>query len=380
MTTRRLVQDKMLAMRRLEPSPRIVWLSNETPDREGGGGQRRQYFQIRALLSAGVDVRVASLVSTQHHTSLREMVRVERFGPADRRGRFHDPALDRFLSAERADGAVVAHVESVPNVRGALAKHRLPWLLDFQNVNSRWYLARGKRHSAVAWMRRERAALRWAATATACSDEERCALLAVSAGAHVEVVGNGIAPEEWPETALQERRRPDIAVASSWTHEPNRDGARWLAREVWPTIRSAVPEARLLLAGPGAPPRLALETAGIEHLGRVDDLASLMGSVRVSVVPIVKGIGARVKFGEALASGAAVVSTSTGAEGFDAAGCFVTADDPTSFAGACIDLLRAPDRAAALGRAGREVAFGRYTWEQRCDPLVQWVRESTHSS
>ena len=359
---------------------RIAWLSAETPDRGGGGGHRRQYHQIRALLDAGVEVRVATLEGEQDDGSLREVVRVERFGPPRRNGLVADPTLDRFLESERFDGAVVAHIESLPLVQRALTRHRLPWLLDFQNVNSRWHRQRREPAKALAWVWRERAAVRRASLATACSREERDALLTVARHARVEVAGNGIAPEEWPDEALAVHRPPLLALFSSWTHGPNREGAEWLAREVWPVVHSEVPRARLILAGPGQPPSAVLDTRGIEHLGRVDDLAGLLGSVRVAVVPTITGIGARVKFGESLVSGAAVVSTSCGAEGFEAEGCFVRADGPEAFAQACIALLREPKRASALGHAGRRHALQRLTWQQTSTPLVRWAQRCAYSA
>jgi glycosyltransferase involved in cell wall biosynthesis len=97
--------------------------------------------------------------------------------------------------------------------------------------------------------------------------------------------------------------------------------------------------------------------------------------VRIAVVPIVNGMGARVKFGETLASGAAVVATSEGAEGFDAEGTFARADDPDAFASACVSLLEDGEKAAALGCAGRELALKRLPWSTTSSPLVNFVWE-----
>jgi glycosyltransferase involved in cell wall biosynthesis len=353
---------------------RVLWLSAETPDRDGGGGQRRQYHQIRALIDGGVDLRVAALAGGQQDASLREIVPVVRFAPADARvGGGSLPTLAAFLAGERFDRAVVAHVESVPYVHDALASHRIPWLLDFQNVNSRWHRARRERRRTWTWLRRERTALARASLATACSPAERAALLGHAGNTPIEVAGNGIAPEEWPAGAISRERESRLVLFGSWIHTPNREGAEWLCREVWPAIRAAVPEARLLLAGPGEPPPSVLSAAGVEHRGRVADLARLLGGVAVAVVPIVTGIGSRVKFGEALASGTAVVSTSVGAEGFDAEGAFLRADAPDAFAQACVGLLREPAQAAALGRAGRALAFERFTWQRTSAPVVRWA-------
>jgi glycosyltransferase involved in cell wall biosynthesis len=361
-----------MARAKARAETRVLWLSAETPDRHGGGGQRRQYHQIRALVDGGVDLQVATLAGTQDDASVGEIVRVVRFAPAERRG--SSPAtLEALLAGERFDRAIVAHVESVPYVQGALARHRTPWLLDFQNVNSRWHRARRERRRTWTWLARERAALARADLATACSPQERDALLGHAGSTPIAVAGNGIAPEEWPADAISQDRAAGLALFGSWSHTPNREGAEWLCRDVWPAIRAALPEARLLLAGPGEPPPSVLAAAGVEHRGRVEDLARLLGGVTVSVVPIVTGIGSRVKFGEALASGAAVVSTTVGAEGFDAEGAFLRADRPEAFAQACVDLLADPASAAALGRAGRKLAFERFAWPRTSAPVVRWA-------
>lgn len=352
---------------------RIAWLSAETPDRGGGGGHRRQFHQIRVLVDRGVDVRAGTLAGPQDDGSLREMVPVVRFGPLRRRGLSVDPGLENFLEAGRFDGAVVAHLESVPHVRRALARRGLPWLLDLHNVNSRWHALRGERAATAVWRLRERAAVRAADVATVCSAEERDALTAGLGSTVVEVAGHGIDPAEWPDEALAGERAPAVAFFGAWGHGPNRQGVEWLVQHVWPRITAARPDARLLLAGPGQPPAAAAGVPGVEHAGRVENLAAFLGGVRVVVVPILDGIGARVKFVEALASGAAVVSTSAGAEGFDAEGAFVRADDTEEFAVACTTLLDDEARVAQIGRAGRERAFQRFDWARTSEPLVRFA-------
>lgn len=358
----------------------IAWLSAETPDRHGGGGQRRQFHQIRALIEAGIGVRVATLEGPQDDESVRALAPVERFAPSRLAGLGRpDHVLRRLLDAPDLDGAVVAHVESLPHVQRMLARRGLPVLVDFHNVNSRWHAARGEHRTTSDWRRRERAALRLASLAAACSEEERDALRALGSDTIVEVAGHGIARDEWPDDALADEREPVLSLFGAWRHGPNRDAAKWLATHVWPTVRKEVPAARLVLAGPGEPPPDVVATPGIEFAGRVDALARLLGRVRVVVVPIREGIGARVKFGEALASGAAVVSTSAGAEGFEADGAFVRADEPADFARACVALLRDEQRARLLGFAGRALAFERLGWERTSEPIIRWI-ESTSSA
>lgn len=360
--------------RRPADPPRVAWLSAETPNRQGSGGQRRQYHHLLALREAGVEVSVATLAGPQDDASLAELVPVRRFGPLRARGLVPDPEVDRFLADNRFTVAVVAHIESVSHVRRALARRHIPWLLDLHNVNSRWHEARGERLEAFLWRLRERAATRSAARTTVCSAEELDALVAVAGKARVEVAAHGVDPEEWPDAALAAERASTVAYFGAWDHGPNREGAEWLAERVWPSVLQRAPQARLVLAGPGQPPPRILSLEGVEYAGRVDDLARFLGGVRVVAVPILNGIGARMKFGEALASGAAVVSTTAGAEGFAAEGAFARADDPDAFAVACAQLSADSDQAVALGQVGRRLALERFRWSETSAPIVRFAR------
>jgi glycosyltransferase involved in cell wall biosynthesis len=345
----------------------IVWLSVETPDREGSGGQRRQFHQIRVLAGRGITLRALTLAGPQSDETLRELVPVQRF-TARRRlrsGGLVPAALNGVA------GAIVAHIESLPHVEDTLRRLRIPFALDFHNVHSRWHAARGATSQATRWERIERRALARAARVFACSREEARALAKLDPAATIEVASHGVDPAEWPESRYH--REPAVALFGAWAHRPNRDAAEWLGTEVWPQIAREVPLARLLLLGPGEPPPLP----DADHLGRVESLADALGHVRVAAVPIRGGIGARMKFGEALASGAAVVATSEGAEGFDAAGAFIVADDAGSFAQACIEFLRDEHRAREMGRRGRELALQKLTWERTSEPLVRWVESVT---
>lgn len=345
----------------------FLWISSETPDVEGGGGQRRQFHQIRALVRSGVEVVVATLAGPQSDSSLQPIARVYRFD--GRRWRRRNQQFARLLETLAPSRALLAHVESAQHVLPELQRAGVPFLVDFHNVISRWHGSLGEKRMAAVWRRRERAVLRAAARATACSAEERTALRALGTDTPVEIAPHGIAREEWPSAVLRARREQIVAMFGSWNHQPNRLAAEWLTNEVWPSVRHAVPESRLLLMGPSAPPSSVAREPGVEVAGRVAALAEPLGSVRVAVVPIQRGIGARVKFIESLASGAAVISTTAGREGFVANGAFILADKPDDFADACIRLLQDEGLAADLGRRGRDLAFSRYTWETVTEPI-----------
>ena len=351
---------------------RLLWLSNETPDVYGGGGQRRQFHQICSLVRSEVEVVVVTLAGSQSDSSLRPIAPVYRF--EGRRWRRRNRHLERLLETIAPTRALLAHVESAQQILPELKRAHVPFLVDFHNVVSRWHETLGEKRMAAVWRKRELEVLVAATHATACSAEERTALLALGADTPVEIAPHGIAREEWPSAALRAQREPILAMFGSWRHEPNRIAAEWLTGRVWPRVRQAVPPSRLLLVGPSEPPSRVMRESGVEAVGRVSSLAETLGNVRVAVVPIQRGIGARVKFIESLASGAAVVSTTVGSEGFVADGSFILADEPNHFADACIRLLREERRAADLGRRGRDLAFSRYTWDAVTEPIRVFAR------
>jgi len=57
----------------------LLWHSAETPDLNGGGGQRRQFHQISGLVESGVRVAVATVASPQADSTIRSLAPVHRF-------------------------------------------------------------------------------------------------------------------------------------------------------------------------------------------------------------------------------------------------------------------------------------------------------------
>lgn len=185
-----------------------------------------------------------------------------------------------------------------------------------------------------------------------CSERDRAYLQRTMKTAGVEVVPNAT---EIP-TSIPEATEPAMLFLGSFAYRPNQMGAEWLLGEVWPQVRERIPEARLLLAGPGSRELLAATTPdGVEALGFVEDLTEAYGRVLLACAPILAGGGTRLKIVEAAAYGRPVVSTSLGAEGLDLRDGehLLLADEPDQFAAACVELLTDPDRCREMGSAAR---------------------------
>jgi glycosyltransferase involved in cell wall biosynthesis len=192
-------------------------------------------------------------------------------------------------------------------------------------------------------------------------------LLSRATPTRVEAIPSGVDTRALHPGPVAGGAPPALIFTGTMSWPPNAEGLRWLLREVWPRVRDAVPDARLLAVGGRAPEdvrRLAAADDRVELPGRVPELEPWFERASVVVIPILSGAGIRLKVLDALASGRAIVSTTMGAEGAVVRDGehLVLADDPQAFADATIALLRDRERAAALGANARRLAEERYDW------------------
>jgi len=170
-------------------------------------------------------------------------------------------------------------------------------------------------------------------------------------------------------------RRPyDVVFSGNLGYFPNVDAIVWLAREVLPRVRAALPETTLTIVG-ARPARAVRELASlgtfVEVLGEVPDVAPYIGRASVAVAPLRAGSGQALKVLEAMACGTPVVATSRAAEGLDARdGVHLRiADGAAPFADAILELLDDRDTAAHLAGEAHRLVAARYGWESAVDAL-----------
>jgi O-antigen biosynthesis protein len=169
----------------------------------------------------------------------------------------------------------------------------------------------------------------------------------------------------YPAQQLNAARDPaTLLFLGNFRHTPNLEGVQWLVREVFPLVRQARPDAKLLIVGAEPPPAHSFPSSeGLEVMGFVPDLGEVVSRASVFVCPIRSGSGVRVKLLEAFAAGIPSVSTHLGAEGLaqeDGSVCLL-ADDPALFAAAILRLLS--DRAFATAMATRARAEVVENWD-----------------
>lgn len=176
---------------------------------------------------------------------------------------------------------------------------------------------------------------------------------------------------------------PSILFIGNFRHAPNVEGLRWFLDNAYPRIRQEAQEVRLTIVGPAIPDDLARSAreAGATLSGFVPDIRPYLEECSIFVCPVVTGGGMRGKILEAMAMARPVVTTARGAEGIEAAGGILFADEPGDFAAAVVRLVRDPDLCMEMGRGARRLVAARYDMklvfpemERRYEELVRGRR------
>jgi glycosyltransferase involved in cell wall biosynthesis len=156
-----------------------------------------------------------------------------------------------------------------------------------------------------------------------------------------------------------------VIFTGKMSYRPNELAAVRLARGIWPLIRERCPEAELILAGrnPGPEVRRLAELPGVTVTGFVEDLRTLVSSAAVYVAPVTVGGGLKIKLMEAAELSRPIVASHFALTGFgfEHGTEALIRDTDEEIAAAVADLLGAPERAAKIGRAGREALLRRFS-------------------
>lgn len=151
---------------------------------------------------------------------------------------------------------------------------------------------------------------------------------------------------------------PQLLFVGGFRHRPNVDAMLWFVKDVWPSIVSAVPEARLYIAGSFPPPEIhALAGRNILVTGMISDemLYDLYLSSRVAIVPLRFGAGVKGKLLEALSYGVPIVTTSVGMQGMRNASVLAdVCDNAADFGAAVVSVLKNPASRIEKAMAGLE--------------------------
>jgi glycosyltransferase involved in cell wall biosynthesis len=188
-------------------------------------------------------------------------------------------------------------------------------------------------------------------------------------------------PFDPPEVAPTPISAPTIGFVGSLKHGPNIYGLTKFVTECWSTIRQAVPEAQLLVAGGGSAKASDFHWStapGIQFLGFVESVATVYERSAVSLVPLWDGRGTKIKLLESFMFGRTVVTTPHSLRGYEAdlhdERELLLANDSPRMAQACIRLLRDDTLRRRLADSGQRIVRSRYTFDRFASVVESGVR------
>lgn len=167
-------------------------------------------------------------------------------------------------------------------------------------------------------------------------------------------------------------KREGILFVGGFAHPPNVDAVLWFVKEVYPLIRMQMEKAGqkppvFYVAGSKVTQEIKdLEQPGngivIKGFVSEEELTRLYDTTRIVVVPLRYGAGVKGKVVEALYNGAAIVTTSIGAEGIADAGQVMTVEDEAaSLAAGVLWLYSNPKECEDLSRKAQEYVKKHYS-------------------
>lgn len=273
--------------------------------------------------------------------------------------------------------------------------HNCEYLLQQRNALTdlrqprRWPAAA---YSLIQWQklrRYEAAVMRASAAVIAVSVADRTALQKLGAETPITVVSNGIDLDAYRPPPRALTPAPTIVFTGKMDYRPNIDAVLWFAQAVLPRVLAQAPAARFQIVGMNPHPRLdpLRRHPAIEITGAVEDTRAYIHGAAAYLIPMRVGGGTRFKALEAMACGAAIVSTSLGVEGLGIrhAQEMLLADAPDDFAAAVVRLLPETPGSAALraqlGAQGRRYVEAHYDWAQiipKLEALLQATQADNH--
>ncbi|MBQ7743355.1 MAG: glycosyltransferase [Lachnospiraceae bacterium] len=158
----------------------------------------------------------------------------------------------------------------------------------------------------------------------------------------------------------------DILFVGGFSHDPNVDAIKWLHESIMPRVRARNKDINVVVVGSNPTEEIVniCNEGGYVLKGFVSDeeLIELYKNTRIVIAPLRFGAGIKGKIIEAMANGAAIITTNCGAEGIVDASYFMKiTDDAADFAGDILKLYDDFDELKNLSLETQKVINRKFT-------------------
>lgn len=182
----------------------------------------------------------------------------------------------------------------------------------------------------------------------------------------VWVVPNGVDTEYFQPQSIEERQNR-IIFCGAMDIFMNIDAVVWFAKNVFPKVREAIPDAEFWIVGRDPTPDVRALGAipGVYVTGRVEDVRPYYAKAKVAVAPFRYGGGTKLKVLEAMALGVPVVATPIGSQGLgvEPGRHLFVADNSEVFSQQVIMLLEDEVLRRQIALNARRLVEQKYSWE-----------------
>ncbi len=249
-------------------------------------------------------------------------------------------------------------VESLPKFAVFL---KLPLMFDVAKIRlwERTYWKKAKRLAAM-------------------SQEDKKFILNSDPSLEVDVVANGVDIDFFAKTKRVKTKAPTVLFVGNFKWLPNRDATKFLVEEIWPKIKSQIPEAKLWIVGRNPPKDIvAYAKENIIVDADVEDIRTAYGSADVLLAPIRNGRGTKYKILEAMATKTPIVGTRLAIEGINITSgkeAYV-ASNAQELAEKTVRVLKNPKIGAELAQNAYFLVAGDYNWRKISGKLDEVYRK-----
>ncbi|HSR68802.1 MAG TPA: glycosyltransferase [Acidobacteriota bacterium] len=356
----------------------------------GGGGR---VFQLLRQVSGRHQVSLAAFVESDKekaeisqvapHCHRIEVIRRGRYSPVspfpyEPFEEFNCPRfrrlLERMLAEEDFDlvhfewTQMVQYQDLFPHTPSLVTEIEVNYMAHWTQVqveSNPWRKLR-KTYNTLQTLYREVEMCRRVDKVICVTDDDRDYLRGYLPGDSLEVVNTGVDTRFYTVGQEEDVDRNAVVFVGAFRHDPNIDAMHFFCRDVFPLILRDRPNTHLYIVGssPPASIRKLADHPQITVTGFVEDLRDYYDLAQVVVVPLRTGVGIRGKVLEGWSAGKAMVATRLACQGIRAlhGENILVADDPRDIARWTLALLRHPEFARRLGRAGRATVEERYDW------------------